>query len=106
MDEFRIDGRVALVTGGGRGIGRTIALALAQAGADVAVVARTASEIEEVAGEISELGRRSVAIPTDVASSSEVDSAVAVTCGRLGPVDILVNNAGSHIGVPPGGASG
>ena len=100
MDEFRIDGRVALVTGGGRGIGRTIALALAQAGADVAVVARTASEIEEVAGEINELGRRSVAIPTDVASSSEVDSAVAVTCGRLGPVDILVNNAGSHIGVP------
>ena len=100
MDELRLNGRVALVTGGGRGIGRTIALALAQAGADVAVVARSAPEIEDVAGKILELGRRSVAIPTDVARSSQVDSAVALTCSRLGPVDILVNNAGAHIGVP------
>ncbi len=100
MDELKLDGRVALVTGGGRGIGRTIALTLAQAGADVAVVARTASEIEDVAGEIRELGRQAVAIPTDVARSSDVDNAVEVTSGRLGPVDILVNNAGAHIGVP------
>ncbi len=100
MNEFRLDGRVALVTGGGRGIGRTIALAMAQAGADVAVVARTASEIEDVAGEIRKLGRRSVAIPTDVASSSQVDRAVELTGDRLGPVDILVNNAGAHFGVP------
>ncbi len=100
MDELRLDGRVALVTGGGRGIGRAIALALAGAGADVAVAARTAAEIETVAGEIRALGRRSASAVADVTASAQVDAAVAEVERSLGPIDILVNNAGAHIGVP------
>ena len=100
LDEFRLDGRVALVTGSGRGIGRTIAMTLAEAGADVAVAARTRSEIEAVAEEIRALGRRSIAVPTDVSVSSQVDAMVSTTERELGPVDILVNNAGAHISAP------
>lgn len=100
LDELQLAGRVALVTGGGRGIGREIALTLAEAGADVAVAARTASQVETVAEEIRALGRRSVAVPTDVAVSSDIDAMVATAGRELGPIDILVNNAGAHIGVP------
>ena len=100
LPELSLDGRVALVTGAGRGIGRAIALTLAEAGADVAVAARTRSEIDSVADEIRALGGRSVAIPADVSVSSEVDAMVATAERELGPVDILVNNAGAHITVP------
>jgi 3-hydroxybutyrate dehydrogenase len=86
--------RVALVTGGGRGIGRAIALALARAGFDVAVVARSRESVERVAGEISALGRRSQAALCDVTRASEVDAAVAGVRQTLGPIEILVNNAG------------
>jgi 3-hydroxybutyrate dehydrogenase len=86
--------RVALVTGGGRGIGRAIALALARAGFDVAVVARSRESVERVAGEISALGRRSQAALCDVTRASEVDAAVAGVRRTLGPIEILVNNAG------------
>ena len=100
LPEFSLNSRVALVTGGGRGIGRAIALTLAEAGADVAVAARTRSEIDSVAEEIRALGRRAVAIPTDVSVSSEVDAMVATAERELGPADVLVNNAGAHIRVP------
>jgi 3-oxoacyl-[acyl-carrier protein] reductase len=87
-------GMSALITGGGRGIGRAIALAFAREGADVAVLARTADEVERVAEEIRALGRDGVALTADVASQEEVDAAVAHLRERWPRLDVLVNNAG------------
>jgi meso-butanediol dehydrogenase/(S,S)-butanediol dehydrogenase/diacetyl reductase len=89
-----IEGRVALVTGGGRGIGRCIALGLARAGTDVAVAARTVPEIEAVAAEVKALGRRTFFFPLDVSDRAQVAKAPRAVAAALGPVDILVNNAG------------
>jgi 3-hydroxybutyrate dehydrogenase len=89
-----LNGRVALVTGAGRGIGRAVALALAGAGADVAVSARTQSQVDEVAAEIRATGRRSIAIPCDVRHRDEVELMVNRVGHDLGPPLILVNNAG------------
>jgi NAD(P)-dependent dehydrogenase (short-subunit alcohol dehydrogenase family) len=95
-----ITGRVALVTGGGRGIGRAIALALARAGADVAVCARTVPEIEAVAAEVASLGRRTHFFPLDVSDRSALARAPRIVAERLAPVDILVNNAGISASAP------
>ncbi len=95
-----IAGRVALVTGGGRGIGRAIALALARAGADVAVAARTVPEIEAVAAEIAALGRRTHFFPLDVSDRAMLARTPAIVQERLGPIDVLVNNAGLHASAP------
>lgn len=92
---MRLEGRRAFITGGGRGIGRAIALRFANEGADVAVVARTRAEIDAVAEEIKEKGRRALAIPCDVGDSKEVDEAVQRASGELGGVDVLVANAGA-----------
>jgi 3-oxoacyl-[acyl-carrier protein] reductase len=89
-----LDGQVALVTGGGRGIGRAAALALARAGADVAVSARTGAEIEGVASELRALGRRALAVRSDVASAADSRAMVERVVGELGRIDVLVNNAG------------
>jgi NAD(P)-dependent dehydrogenase (short-subunit alcohol dehydrogenase family) len=97
-----IAGRVALVTGGGRGIGRAVALALARAGVDVAVAARTVPEIEAVASEIAALGRRTHFFPLDVSDRASLARAPAIVAERLGPVDILVNNAGITASAPVG----
>lgn len=88
-------GRNAVVTGAGRGIGRSIALALAMAGADVAVTARTAQEIEQLAAEISQMGRRSFFISCDVTDPTQVQSMAERFLNELGRVDILINNAGN-----------
>jgi NAD(P)-dependent dehydrogenase (short-subunit alcohol dehydrogenase family) len=88
----RLDGQVVLVTGGGRGIGRGIAHELAEAGARVAVSARTASQVEEVAREIGGL-----AVEADVSERSAVEAMVATVERELGPVDGLVNNAGINL---------
>jgi 3-hydroxybutyrate dehydrogenase len=88
-------GRRALVTGAGRGIGRSIALALAQAGADVAVTTRTTSEIEQVATEIRAMGRNAIALPCDVTDASQVVLLATSLAESFGTIDILVNNAGS-----------
>jgi len=95
-----IAGRVALVTGGGRGIGRAIALALAREGADVAVAARSVPEIEAVAAEIAGLGRRTMFLPLDVSDRTSLARAPRAVADQLGPVDILVNNAGIHDAAP------
>lgn len=89
-----LSGRVAIVTGGGRGIGRAVALAFANAGADVAVCARSGDQIAAVAREVDGLGRRGLAIKTDVTDGEEVEAMVEEATRVLGPVDILVNGAG------------
>lgn len=94
MPTFRLDGHVALVTGGGRNIGRAIALALAEHGADVAVCARHPEQVEAVAGEIKAMGRRALAVVADVGDPSQVVAMVQQIEDKLGPVDILVNNVG------------
>src|SRR5687767_5982876 len=93
---FRLDGRAALVTGAGRGIGRACALALAQAGAEVWLLARTREEIEQAAAEIRGSGGKAHAIACDVTDSQAVKRAVA----GLAALDILVNNAGGNIPEP------
>jgi NAD(P)-dependent dehydrogenase (short-subunit alcohol dehydrogenase family) len=87
---FRLDGKAALVTGAGRGIGRATALALAATGAELILVSRTKSELDEVAGEIASHGGKAQALPFDVTRSDVVRDAFAA----LGRLDILVNNAG------------
>jgi NAD(P)-dependent dehydrogenase (short-subunit alcohol dehydrogenase family) len=89
--------RRALVTGGSRGIGRSIALALAQAGADVAVVARSRGELQEVAREIERMGRRGIALPADLMDREAIAVSVRQAAEELGGVDILVNNAGGTV---------
>lgn len=101
FDLFRLDGRRALVTGGGKGLGKVIATALAQAGADVAIASRTLADCESAAAEIAKLtGRKTHAIAADVSRSAEVAGLIAAAQGALGPLDILVNNAGINVRAP------
>ncbi|MDP7226633.1 MAG: SDR family NAD(P)-dependent oxidoreductase [SAR202 cluster bacterium] len=93
---MQLEGKTAIVTGGGRGIGRSIALAYAQEGADVAVVARTPDEVEAVAVEIRTLGRKGVALLADLTVSEEVTAMFQEAVEALGSVDIMVNNAGGY----------
>jgi NAD(P)-dependent dehydrogenase (short-subunit alcohol dehydrogenase family) len=89
-----LTGQVALVTGGGRGIGRAIAIDLAAAGASVAVVARSGDQITETVGQIVQAGGRAVAVPIDVSEPEAVRRMVREVEEALGPIDLLVNNAG------------
>ncbi len=86
--------RVAVVTGASRGLGRAIALALAEAGADVALAARSKKDLEDTAQRVREHGRRALVVPTDVASYAEVEALMQRTVRELGRLDIVVNNAG------------
>ena len=92
--EINLEGQVAIVTGGGRGLGRVYAQTLAKAGAAVAVMARTASELDETVALIEKADGRAIALPADVTDAEAVERVVAEVEEQLGPVDLLVNNAG------------
>ena len=94
LSDFNLEGKTALVTGASSGIGKEIALVLAEAGADVAVAARRLARIEETADEIRGLGRRAVPIQAAVSASQQVDAMVSQATESLARIDILVNNAG------------
>ncbi|TCO32311.1 NAD(P)-dependent dehydrogenase (short-subunit alcohol dehydrogenase family) [Kribbella orskensis] len=100
LDSFALNGRRALVTGGNRGLGRAFALALAEAGADVAIVARDASLNAQVVEELEARGRRGLAVQADITVKDQVTAMVAEVTSALGGIDILVNNAGIAIHRP------
>jgi NAD(P)-dependent dehydrogenase (short-subunit alcohol dehydrogenase family) len=91
----RVQGKAALVTGASSGLGRATAIALARAGADVALAARSKDELEGAKGEISELGRRALTLPLDLASETDTAEAVGRTFEAFGRIDILINAAGT-----------
>ncbi len=97
-----LEGKLAIVTGGRRGIGRAIALAMAEAGADVALCDRVTDdgELAAVAEEIQRLGRRALAVKADVTRKADVDNLVQVVMGEFGTIDILVNNVAMNIMAP------
>lgn len=100
LKEFDLTGRAAVVIGGGRGIGKSIALILAEAGADVLVAARTAEQVEQTASEITNLGRKGVAVSADATKAADVDRVIALAISEWGRVDIMVNSAGIGIRKP------
>jgi 7-alpha-hydroxysteroid dehydrogenase len=93
FDSFSLKGKVAIVTGAGRGIGKGIALAFAEAGADLVCVARTVSQIEATVTNVRSLGRKALAIRCDVQDGKQVEDMVRMSRQEFGHIDILVNNA-------------
>jgi NAD(P)-dependent dehydrogenase (short-subunit alcohol dehydrogenase family) len=100
LDRFRLDGRVAVVTGSSSGLGVHFAQALAQAGADVVLAARRADRLADTRRLVEEAGRRAVVVPTDVAEPEQCRTLVDAAVHELGRVDVLVNNAGVGTAVP------
>jgi 7-alpha-hydroxysteroid dehydrogenase len=98
LDLFRMDGRVAVVTGASKGIGRGIALGFAEAGADLVLASRTRSDLEAVADAVRALGRRALVAPCDVNERAQLEQLVDAAWKEFGRLDVLVNNAG---GTPP-----
>lgn len=94
---FDLTGKVAIVTGASRGIGRTLALGLGNAGADVVVASRTIAELESLAEELRAMGLRTLIQPVDVSKVSDIQKLSDATMSEFGHIDILVNNAGTHI---------
>ena len=94
LDRFRLTDRVAIITGAGKGIGRGIALAFAEAGADIVCAARTEADIEDTANEVRARGRRALPVRTDVLETPDLERLVTATLEEFGRLDLLVNNAG------------
>ena len=93
LDQFRLDGQVVVVTGGGRGIGEAIALGMAEAGADIVVAARRTAEIEAVAEKVRSLGRKSLAVTTDMMELEQVQSLADQTKNDMGALSCWMTNA-------------
>ena len=100
LDRFRLDGKVALVTGASSGLGVSFAEGLAEAGADVAICARRAGRLRDTRAKVEAHGRRCVAVEADVSRPEDCERFVAETVSELGGVDVLVNNAGIGTAVP------
>jgi 7-alpha-hydroxysteroid dehydrogenase len=97
LDKFRLTDQVAVVTGAGRGIGAASAIALAEAGADIVISARTREQLEEISARIEGAGRTAAVVPADLSDLSSVESLVSVAKERFGRLDIVVNNVGGTI---------
>ncbi len=100
LPEFSLTDKIAFVTGAGRGLGQAGALALARAGAHVALVSRTRSQLEETAAAVERLGRKALVAIADIRSSEEIDAAVRTVVEAFGRIDILFNNAGTNVRKP------
>jgi NAD(P)-dependent dehydrogenase (short-subunit alcohol dehydrogenase family) len=96
LDSLKLDGKVAIITGAGRGLGRAMAVRFAQAGADIVAAARTLSELEQTAEQVRAAGRKCLIAQTDVTRSDQVNAMAAAAVKELGRIDILVNNAGGY----------
>jgi len=94
MSQSELKDRVTVITGGGTGLGKAMALALAKAGSDIVVAARRTGPIEQTAREVTDLGRKALAVSTDVTDSRQVNHLIETTLSEMGKLDILINNAG------------
>jgi NAD(P)-dependent dehydrogenase (short-subunit alcohol dehydrogenase family) len=97
LPSFRLDGKVVMVTGASQGLGRYVALAAAEVGADVALLARRLKRLEEVAEGVTAMGQGALCVPVDLTKLSEISHAVDAVVARFGRVDVLVNNAGTNV---------
>src|SRR6188474_2804318 len=100
MSLFDLTGKIALVTGASRGLGKAFALTLARAGADVAITSRTLASLDDTRRAIEALGRRCLPVVLDVRAEPSIRSAVTAVHAQFGRIDILVNNAGCNIRKP------
>jgi NAD(P)-dependent dehydrogenase (short-subunit alcohol dehydrogenase family) len=97
VEIFSLEGKTALVTGASRGMGAGLAVALARAGADVVVTARSRASLDQVAGAVTSAGRRALAVPADVTVAADIDRLLAEAINRFDKVDVLINNAGGPL---------
>jgi 7-alpha-hydroxysteroid dehydrogenase len=100
LDRFSLTDKVAVVTGGGRGIGAGCALAFAEAGADVVIAARTKEQLEDVANQVADRGRRALGVPCDVSELANLELIVDQAMSEFGRIDVVVNNAGGAMPQP------
>ncbi|HTT77365.1 MAG TPA: SDR family NAD(P)-dependent oxidoreductase [Candidatus Binataceae bacterium] len=94
LDQFKLDGKVAIITGAGRGLGRAMAVRFAACGADIVAASRTVAQLEETAALVRAKGRRCLIVPADVADSAQVNAIAVAALKEFGQADILINNAG------------
>ena len=101
LDSLKLDGNVAIITGAGRGLGRAMAVKMAEMGADIVASARTQAQLDETADAVKKTGRKCIVVPTDVTVSAQVNALADATVRQFGKIDILVNNAGGGDGGRP-----